>query len=38
MGPRDPDLGVPLVILGTLVVTTIASLMSDKSKKDAAKQ
>ena len=27
-----------LVILGTLVVTTIASLMSDKSKKDPAKQ
>jgi tellurite resistance protein TerC len=27
-----------LVILGTLVVTTIASLMSDKSRKDPAKQ
>jgi tellurite resistance protein TerC len=27
-----------LVILGTLVVTTIASLMSDKSKKNAAQQ
>ena len=27
-----------LVILGTLVVTTIASLMSDKSKKDPAQQ
>ena len=27
-----------VVILGTLVVTTVASLMSDKSKKDPAKQ
>ena len=38
-GPPRSRSGSPsLVILGTLVVTTIASLMSDKSKKDPAKQ
>jgi tellurite resistance protein TerC len=39
--PWAPEIPIWLslvVILGTLVVTTVASLMSDKSKKDPAKQ